>query len=135
MLFALYFTWNLFSGAGVQIPEAVVMQIQKNFVKEAAEIVAQANPDAYDIEVSNFWTKPEGKEKLKAYFTISYKDAEDTFVEKEGEVVLEREKKEKGVEFWRAQDVRLAGQKIEFREALVLNEAGGEDDAENDSDQ
>lgn len=131
LVFALYFSWGLFNGKGALVPEGIHIEIQQSLSKKIIDVIIAAHPEAYNIDVSDFWTESLDDKSVEANFEFSFEEknaeGEEAKVSKKGRAVVSKIKEEKGRQFWEATDVSLEGQRIEFKEGLTFSASDKEE--------
>lgn len=123
LLCAMYFTWNLFNGERDYPSEVVHTQIQTRLIEKLPELILEAHPMAYDINIKKCWTQALGEKEIKAYFEVSFKEKsifDSTETTKTGYALLTNDDVIAGDQVWNAKEFKVEGQRLNFKKGLVL---------------
>ena len=127
LAFALYFSWGLFNGKGALVPEVVQIELRRGLSEQLTQYIVEARPEAYHIEVLNFWTEAISASEVSAHFTFEFKEPDQNGdpvrIEKKASARIQKQfSKNANTQIWRAQNLNLEGQIIEFTKGLEVLE-------------
>ena len=69
---ALVISWKLFTGEGALVSEAVHMELRRGLSDQLTQAIVSSRPEAYNIEVKEFWTETVSANEVKANFTFEF---------------------------------------------------------------
>jgi hypothetical protein len=123
---ALYVSWGLFNGEGALVSEAVHMELRRGLSEQLTQSIVKARPDAYNIEVKEFWTETVTAGEVKASFTFEFDEPDSdgnlVHIEKSASAVVTKVSNKQGTQTWSADKINLEGQVIIFKEGLTITE-------------
>ena len=123
---ALYISWGLFNGSGALVSEAVHMELRRGLSEQLTQSIVAARPEAFNIEVKEFWTETVSADEVKASFTFEFDEPDSdgnlVHIEKKASAVVTRVSNKSGVQTWSADKLNLEGQVIVFKEGLTITE-------------
>lgn len=125
---ALYVTWGLFQGEGALVAESVHMEIRRGMSEQLTQAIIKARPEAYNVEVLDFWTEAVTEKEIKAHFSFEFEEesslgGESKIQKKASAVIRKIETEEEESQVWRAEELNLEGQIIQFKKGLTIETA------------
>jgi len=123
---ALYVSWGLFSGEGALVSESVHMELRRGLSEQLTHSIVKGRPEAFNIEVKEFWTETVTANEVTANFTFEFdepdSDGNTVHIEKKASAVVTKVSNKNGVQTWSADKLNLEGQVIVFKEGLTITE-------------
>ena len=120
---ALVGSWQLIHGERSYAPETVHTKIQTRMIETLPELILQAHPLAYDIDVSRCWTKNIDPKKIKAFFKVDFKEKsihDTTTITKMGFAILTKDEEVASEDIWETKDFKVEWQSLDFSKGLTL---------------
>ena len=122
-IIALVGSWQLIHGDRVYAPETVHTKIQTRMIEVLPNLILQAYPMAYDIDVLRCWTKNIDSKTIKAFFAVDFKEKsihDTTTTTKMGFAILTKNEEVAGEDIWDAKNFKVEQQSLAFSKGLVL---------------
>ncbi len=120
---ALVGSWELIHGDRDYARETVHTRIQSRMIETLPNLVLEAFPMAYDIDVSKCWTKNVDTKTIKAFFEVDFKEKsihDTTSIKKVGYAILTKNEEVAGEDMWDAKDFKVEGHSMAFSKGLAL---------------
>ena len=92
-------------------------------IETLPDLILEAHPLAYDIDVSRCWTQNVGPKTIKAFFEVDFKEKsihDTTTITKMGYALLTKNEEVAGEDMWDADDFKVEGQSLSFSKGLTL---------------
>jgi len=123
---ALYLSWQLFNGEGALVPERVHMELRKSLSAQLTQSIVEARPEAYGIEVKEFWTEAISNKEVQAHFTFEFEepdsDGNPVHIEKSASATVRKISHSDEVQKWSADQITLEGQVLVFKKGLTISQ-------------
>lgn len=135
ILLAMQLSWA-FIRTQPKVPESIHIGIQDDLKNIIQDYVQKNLPSSKDLVFQRFWTETLSEKKVRARFTYSFVDVNETSgnttVEIDGYAILNKTEKETDqAEYWSFDELNILNNKIEFQQELRI--APKEDDTESNS--
>lgn len=102
------------------------MELRRGLSEQLTQSIVKARPDAYNIEVKEFWTETVTAGEVKASFTFEFDEPDSdgnlVHIEKSASAVVTKVSNKQGTQTWSADKINLEGQVIIFKEGLTITE-------------
>lgn len=130
---ALYWSWNMATSPR-PLDQSTHLELQEDVMKMISEYVENNLPTSRGLKFDRFWTERIHDQKVKASFIYSFEDFNpelgEARVQIEGYAILNKliEQETSDSESWSFDELHIQNNQIDFKEALVIDPSGTDDE-------
>ncbi len=126
----MWWSWSA-AIAPSRVTEATHMGIQADLRRVITEYIEQNVPNVQNIRFEKFWTQTLKKDKVKAFFSYSFEEAQSAEGKSarigiDGHAILNQMKDDTGqFDLWSLDELYVFNNRIDFKEGISINAHSG----------